>query len=271
MRYLGLVLLLVLAGCGARIETANDQAGAVPGPAFPAPPQDTPTGEWESFPVGRTPRPIVLIGELPAMAGFTTGDAKVAAMSKNYALETDLPTESGPSMISAKQAYEALTRDSKPDRSAPPLPITRVELGVAQFSTDRGRVSLPAWLFHAQHSLGPIAWPADEPAKFWRLGQVPPRTMASGEAKMNGNKLTVVLPAPPEPCPGDAPIHYEPTVTETATVVKIGMRTQGTPGMGNCVRPAILNMAPYDITLPTPLGDRVLLSNEGGIIVVVPA
>jgi hypothetical protein len=260
MRYLGLVLLLVLAGCGGQVDDSQE---------LPIRQPHEPAAEWKSFPVGQTPRPIVLIDELPTMAGFSTGDAKIAALSRNYTLETPLPTDSGPGLVSAKLAYEGLTRNRRPDRS-PPLSISKVELGTAQFNTDRGRASLPAWLFHARDSLGPIAWPADEPAKFWRLGEVRP-AVTTNVAKMNGTKLTVMLPAPRPPCPGDAPVHNEPTVLDAATTVMIGVRTEGTPGTGNCVQDASLRMASYDITLPTPLGDRVLLGADGGVVAVVPS
>ncbi|NUT33924.1 MAG: hypothetical protein HOV79_12710 [Hamadaea sp.] len=46
---------------------------------------------WDGFPIGARPRPIVLAGDAVAVAGFRSGDGKLAALTGRFALTAALP------------------------------------------------------------------------------------------------------------------------------------------------------------------------------------
>jgi hypothetical protein len=242
---------------------------------------------WRNFPVTRTPRPILLLGEPLRETGYHTDDAKMAVATGRYELATTLPsTQPATStatlpdgtfqlpIISAAQAYERLRGTGNPanapGESPAPLQITRVELGTASFHTDRGALDLPAWLFHAPDSREPLAWPAPHPDAFWRLGDLPFAWDAcDGRLAADAVTLTVTMPAPhPGACPGDPIYRYDPVVVEESTFVAVGVRPEIVsiapgPRQDDCGYDLVLRMQQYTVTLATPLGNRVLVSSSG--------
>jgi hypothetical protein len=175
--------------------------------------------DWEDFSVDRVPRPIVLLGSVAKHTGYTTDEAKMAATAGNLTLDTPLPagrpsprpvvlpdaTRSLP-LISAEEAFGELRAnpDAKTVEQTKPLRITRVELGSTTFSTDRGDIELPAWLFRPVDALGPIAWPAVGPDAFWRPGKVVP---AAAPGEQGGTCVhDMMLRLAPYPVTLDAPL-----------------------------------------------------------------
>ena len=291
----GAVLTTLVAGCGRPAggpAVGNNQAGGL---ADPGPEGLDPAvfQKWRDFPVGRTPRPILLIGAPLRETGYHTGDAKLAVATGRYELAATLPPGQPASVpvtlpdgtfrlpvISAEQAYKGVrgsgSPGNAPGESPTPLRITRVELATAPFDTDRGGLDLPAWLFHAPDSFEPLAWPALRPEAFWRLGDL--RSVGDTfDARLaaDGVTLTVTMPAPyPDACPGDPVYRHAPVVLESATAVAVGIRREVVtiaPGTrsDNCGYDAMLRTRKYTVKLAAPLGPRVLVGAEGGPVAVV--
>jgi hypothetical protein len=287
----GALLTSLVAGC------ARPSPAAQPGGGVADPRQDgldpAVLEKWRDFPVGRTPRPILLLGAPLRETGYHTDDAKLAVITGRYELATTLPASQPDSVtatlpdgafrlpvISAERAYGGV-RGSGSSANAPgetptPLRITRVELATAPFDTDRGELRLPAWLFHAPDSMEPLAWPALRPDAFWRLGELQfAQETYDARLDADGVTLTVTMPAPhPGACPGDAVYRHLPVMLESATAVAVGIRREVVsiaPGTrsDNCAYDAMLRTQKYKVKLAAPLGPRVLIGTDGGPVAVV--
>ncbi len=252
---------------------------------------------WDQFPADARPRPILISAPpLIGASGFgSDGDAKVAALDGRYELAATLPSDPPPTLPvampggpaelptrTAQQAFDALraTAPEKPSApGGPPLRITNVELGTATFGSDRGPLTLPAWLFTAPGAVEPLAWPAVADSAFWP--RRPNALVMSGGAHLgaDGSTVTVNLPAPGPVCPGGQLLRYEPAALESAAAVVVGLRAvpygvqPGTPSP-DCATDLVGRTADYPVRLASPLGGRVLLSPIGvgytEVLAVVP-
>ncbi|ROP40471.1 hypothetical protein [Saccharothrix texasensis] len=224
------------------------------------------------FPATAAPRPIVLFQpKLVTVEWQGLEEEKAATGYRFTGVEPPTPGPTsvvlpdGPAtlpLISVRDAVAALPGGGRDGE----VELVSAELGTAAFTTDRGRLELPAWRFRS--SFGSVyAWPAVTPEAFWKRGE---EIIGSHHARTtDGVRLEVELGAPPTPCRGDAPAVKEPVVTETETSVVIGVRTTGP--VGECARTAIYVPRYYPVTLAKPLGSRVLVFEEdGGIIPVTP-
>ncbi|MEU8079006.1 hypothetical protein AB0B31_26635 [Catellatospora citrea] len=277
------VPLLVLAACA----PAPGPGAAAPLVGEAAAPDDVRDllARFADFPVDRTPRPIVLFHGTVKESGYTSDDAKIAMSQGRLELRTTLPgspatvrvalpdgTVELPA-ISARQAYDRLVAvgdpAGAPGASPPPLQVTKVALGEAEFGTDRGPMTLPAWLFTAPESLQPLAVAALADDAFWPVEPTGELLTATGLAA-DGMTLTVRLPAPDVPCPGQPVTEYAAEAVESATAVAVRLRIvatspAATPGGGvDCARDAMMRFAQYPVRLARPLGNRLLLSASGG-------
>jgi hypothetical protein len=284
----GAVLTSLLVGCGrgrgvgavgdgAGVPTSSPEPGWGVDPAVP--------DAWRDFPVRRAPRPILLCGQPLRETGYHSEDAKLAVATGRFELAAILPVRQPATVrvklpdgefplpiIPATQAYEGVRGTGKPgnapDANPTPLRITRVELGTAPFDTDRGRLDLPAWLFHAPQSFEPLAWPAPSPEAFWRLGGLNYPSM-DAQLAAGGVNLTVTMAAPyPGACPGDPIYRHIPVVVESGTAVAVGVRREVVsiepgPRRTDCAYDAMLRTQPYTIALAAPLGNRVLVAASG--------
>ncbi|MEU8004849.1 hypothetical protein AB0B66_27125 [Catellatospora sp. NPDC049111] len=280
-----LAALLVLAGCAP--VPSPEPAGTVPlvGAASPAADAAAQLARFAGFPVDRRPRPILLLGSRVREFGYTTGDAKIAMSQGRLKLQAQLPD--GPATvgavlsdgafelpaISSRQAYELLAAvgdpKSAPDVSPPPLLITKVALGTAEFATDRGPRMLPAWLFTAPESIQPLAVAALADTAFWPVEHADGVLNPAGLAA-DGVTLTLRLPAPGPPCPGEPVREHTAEVVESAQAAVVRLRIAvvspaATAGGEGCVRDAMLRTALYTVRLAQPLGNRVLLGASGDV------
>src|SRR5687767_3862102 len=126
MRMIWLVSLLVLAGCSEPPERRpglGQTASAV-----------HPDLDWTTFPVGRKPRPIIVLDSLPK-PGMTVTLAPAPAPPATMLVT--LPD--GPAELRTITADEAVTAMGA-RRGGPSVGAT---LASAAFNTDRGKVTLP--------------------------------------------------------------------------------------------------------------------------------
>ncbi|MEJ2855585.1 MULTISPECIES: hypothetical protein [unclassified Saccharothrix] len=266
-----LLVLALAASLAAGCASSDTGSGTATGPVLPteAAPVD--------FPVDAKPRPIVLLGSrVEVVDGYKSGEEKLGATEGGFefvgtppatpeAAPVELPD--GTSKLPFLPMSDALQAVSAPPRGKgqqnAPVRLVSAEFGTAEFSTDRGRWPLPAWRFTTEAG-SVLAMPALAPDWFWRLGEVQPAvtTNASG----TGVDITVSMPKAPEPCPGDEPARNEPVVTESATSVTVTVRTIGT--VGQCPRTLALTMQPYPVKLAKPLGNRLLVDGQGGVVAV---
>lgn len=293
-----------LSGCGREGSAIGDgpgQAVGGPGGALPSGPDGSVLEAWRDFPAGRHPRPIVLMGSRIQDAGYTTGQAKMAAVAGAYHLVTRLPDPPPATVpvtlpdgtvrlptIDAASALDLLRgRGGSSGVVRPkitpsaPLAITDIEYGTASFLTDRGPRTLPAWLFHTADEIGPTAVLALAPEAVWPLdGAARPVPIAlsltHATVSADGLTLTVTLAAAPEPCPGQPIVRYAGVAVESSTAVAVGLTgtVTGTrspvPGRP-CAQALVYRTAAYRIHLAAPLGGRVLLDSAGKIIPVTSA
>jgi hypothetical protein len=285
----GAVVTSLLVGCGRPVGS-----GASPAPVPSEPGWDVDPAvldAWRDFPVDRAPRPILLLGQPLRETGYHSEGAKLAVATGRFDLAAALPSGQPATVtvkladgrfplpiIPAAQAYDGVrgtgSPGNAPDANPTPLRITRVELGTAPFDTDRGRLDLPAWLFHAPESFEPLAWPAPSPEAFWRLGDL---NYASSDARVaaDGLTLTVTMAAPyPGACPGDPVYRHIPVVVESRTAVALGVRrevvrTEPGPRRTDCGYDLMLRTQPYTVRLAAPLGHRVLVTADGPASVTV--
>jgi len=94
---------------------------------------------WIDFPVDADPRPWVFVGSvvLPD-GGFRTGEAKISFLKGDVI--TTVPVPDDVLRLVRAQRHQVSGRPE-----SPPLVISDVLRSDADFSTDRGRVRLPAW------------------------------------------------------------------------------------------------------------------------------
>jgi hypothetical protein len=264
-------------------------------PAQPsAPPTDAAALDaWAQFPAGAHPRPIVLsaLPQLPE-GGFTSGDGKLAALDGRYELAAALPADPPPTVavtlpdgpaqlptMTARQALDTLST-APPGSDGPAARITHVELGTATFGSDRGGLTLPAWLFTVDGAQGPIAVPAVAQSALWP--RQPGGLVIGGGARVgtDGRTLKVVLvTGNGATCPGMQRMREEPAVLESASAVVVGLRSvadgvvPGTP-VPDCGVAATGIDTEFTVPLASPLGGRVLLAVQGAdyfeVMAVVP-
>ena len=163
-----------VAGC-----TPNGLAAGAGAPNATVPPLLQP---FVDFPVHTSPRPIVVLpgpvgfdmqaGGQPA--SFPDDDSKLAYVSGAIDPPSHFPDgpaqADGYPIIGSAEAFRLLTRRGTGSSQAPAVPrlwVTAVSLGKATFETDRGSLSLPAWLFSISKSnfLTPVL--ALAPARQW--------------------------------------------------------------------------------------------------------
>jgi len=235
-------------------------------------------GLWADFPVSASPRPLVLTsGTVSGPAsGFATGEAKEAFASGAFTEPTPFPVgpdrAAGYPVVTARTAFEAMRADGSPILGAPspptPLVVTAIQLGSASFDTDRGVRDLPAWLFSFRDVHDPAAVLAVAPSEQY---PVPPGAEHVGnlgaQVSPDGRTVTVRFtgaPAGNGPCTEDYTIDHLSSDTAVAVIVRT---TRAKAPGALCL--LVGHPREVSLTLPLPLGDRVLVQAPSGAPVVV--
>lgn len=267
-------------------------AGACAGPGEGVSARVEATGEpgdaWDAFPVDQVPRPIVVTGEMVEVTGFRSGEAKLAFQTGRLELRTPVlqtPTTVTVDLPEGQFTFPALAPEeafayvraqgspaNAPDADPAPIEITRVTLGVAEFSTDRGPLPMPAWLFGGGDIAGVIAWPAVGKEAFWRYGEPnDAATIRPSQLSRDGRRIRYTVPGHAD-CPSQPVMRYRVDVTETVTTVVLTTvrESASTPRTLDKDRPCEAVGAkpvPYDVDLANPLGNRVVITHPEGATV----
>jgi hypothetical protein len=140
------------------------------------------------------------------------------------------------------------------------LTTTDVTLGTAVFLTDRGSISLPAWLISFQGVRNPAAVLAVGDASLFEVPVEPSTAPIGARTTSRPRTLTLTFTggaAGTGPCAVDYSAH----VTESTVAVAVGIEatTHGSSGIA-CV--AIGYSRHVTVTLSEPLGARVLVDEK---------
>ena len=237
-------------------------------------------GAWRSFPLGRNPRPVIVLGAGSIVLPPRPHE-QVAFATGRYVLNAHLP--SGPGRIAgyrlllAAGAYRSLRANAMPDSQFHArLQIVAVKLGFATFETDRGRQRLPAWPFSARGLSQSAAVLAAQPFT------LPPRPhihvsssvvvdTAEEFARLSqgGTKATISFVGGPA---GNGPCDDNYTVRsfESATAVAYVIRHRSTRSSGGSQACSLVGQErKVTATFTRPLGRRVLI--DGADALPIPA
>jgi hypothetical protein len=283
---LGSLLLASLLLAPLLLAACRESNGPPPKPDGPQAPAVGALLTWEGFPWDRHPRPVVLLGETATAAGgFVDDAARLAFLDRRLTVTAALPAApatarvelpDGPAELALIGAAAAVAALSKPvggsGPAGPPLVLDRVSFAPATFHSDRGPLTLPAWQFSGPGTLGPIAWPAVDPAALWRPGEVragPTATVAADDVT-----LTFALPMPARlACPGSGlvTVHGRSTSTPYGVAIGVGDTGSALPAPPGCTAGGGERPAEYHVVLFEPLGGRIVIGPDGGVVTVLRA
>ncbi|MBB5629593.1 hypothetical protein [Sphaerisporangium krabiense] len=247
------------------------------GPLNQVPDMSSTLRRWERFPVHLSPRPILLLSDLPVSEG---GAKSISRLSPSVDLPAAPPPPArvglpdGPAMlrqVSAREAYQRLTTALEGDRYRRDSgTVSGFHLTNSTFMSDRGPLALPAWIFELRGG-GTLSWPALAPTAFWPDRHVGPSgEISEARADASGTTITAWLPIPHGGCGGDG-IDALRRVTESDQAVAVStFRSRPRTGDSRCVVPADLRLSPYRLLLKRPLGNRVLTDEYGQPVMVTP-
>jgi len=272
-----LAALLVLSGCG----SVKTQGSSTPLPR-PSPPAAA-LEMWKDFPANSNPRPLIVFErsiERIGQEGFSSEpNRKVAWGCNKFTFAPGVQTSTlvpgaviagGVSFpgISSAHAYSELIAARKPVEALPPdcstygpFVIKSIRLGTADFFTDRGSVSLPAWLFDVTEIRAYLAYVAIDPVAFWAGGHVE-EGMGAGVSADGWTLKIGVSNAQAGPCGAD----YTATAAESSTAVAVAvMRIPHALPNEEVACDLMLRVSFIEVKLKAPLGDRVLLDEQGRV------
>lgn len=186
---------------------------------------------WTTFPVDRSPRPLVLLQPdvIDPASGFPDGDSKAAYLDHHIRLATALPTpdlpDRGYPLRPAADAVAALTGDADPS-AADALAITSVTLSQHAYATDRGDDPLPAWAVRFAGVTDPAYVLAVADSARFVYPQDGSSWVGSGRVAVRGNQLTFAL-TPEHTSTGPCDVAYTQSaqVTGSAAVVELAITT----------------------------------------------
>jgi hypothetical protein len=255
----GLAVCLAAAGCGGekQLNSAGDGSAAL--------------ADWQDFPVGATPRPVVLVGP------STVGPAGPERGGPGYQPELGRgdvllpkqlpprpPRTGGFTVMSAQDAAQLLHVVPSRETTLPsPLRVTGIRFGTGVFDTDRGSRRLPAWLFSFAGVTRPAAVLAVPPFLPHNPSEGPATAGDNARVSQDGRTVTIDFVGY-GPGRGACATDYIARVAESATAVAILIDTStakvpdGT--VIDCAAPT--HRQTVTVTLSAPLGARVLIDGR---------
>ena len=278
------VVAVVLVACGA----ANGN-GAIPTPTPISPPTDALAG-WARFPADHSPRPVVLIINASSPGGFTSDNAKIAALCHKFTLGTVLPTavpfaanvtwSTGTTgiypSISAAAALAAMKQPG-PGTSEPycvtvqALVVTGARFARSEFLTDRGTAEIDSWLFRMRGLIGEMVYPALTAESMWNADMTKGSPDRGSVVSSDGRTLTFSFYGAPStngPCGAD----YRGVVAESLAAVAIALQVISHAKPGDLVACSVVaQLRSVEVALANALGGRVVLDETGNVTSVCPS
>jgi len=149
-----------------------------------------------------------------------------------------------------------------------PFVITAMRYATAGFQTDRGTMTMSAWLFDVPEVNAYIAHSAIDPRSFWGGKVTSTGGGIGGRVSADGRTLKIpVSNAEPGPCGAD----YTTATAESDTAAAIAIKSIPHASPGEAVMcPLVLHMSSITVALKAPLGGRVLLDEKGEVGSVCP-
>lgn len=233
---------------------------------------------WDEFPVGRQPRPIVLMGSTIGPAGGPTVEDRTAILRNapvvsDVAMPTWLLDALQPAYPEQQQARPVHVRslrsvypEFRTDRGNRPLPAYRIEFSGSRFRP--GRAPNPKSEgagFPPMYALDPQVeattwWPPDLDSSYrGGLRHLPPAVLVDGERTV---RVTVN---------GSPPAYTDMRVSdvlESRTAALLVIHETPRPGVEAIPLAAVGRL--LIARLSKPLGARVLLQQDGIPIEVIP-
>ena len=283
--------VLVLAACGQPRESggaiasqeAQPPAVTATPPTSPPPISEPPSSGgsifivspqaseiWSTYPASISPRPLVLPWGLivEPKDGYPDDASKQAVADGAIDGPDVLPASPGVvnamPIISAGEALAILRRGD--GQQAQRIKVSAVELGTAEFVTDRGPATLPAWLFTLPGTPEPLAVIAvASPARFAAADTAPLGFAMKGHVDASDTAVTVSFVGAAEG-DGACTADYRLDLIEHDTFVEASTTTTRSGG-GTCS--AVGYQRGATATLSRPLAGRVLVDAATGAAVVV--
>lgn len=238
---------------------------------------------WSRFGATGTPRQVVPLEAVldPSLAGLSRYDPKtrrvhnldaaLAFKAAHFALRTPVPPTPnrfhGWRVISARQAFRLLLNsgDHGPDQPKTRLAITRARLASGAFSTDRGKLTLPAWAFTVHGVKQPVRVLALPGSRVFN-----PPTSWDGENATVSDNGRVIRVAFVGGHAGDKPCDDSYTVGNVANTHAVAFWIIDHPAArsGNVLCDAVGYPRIVAIHLAKPLGARALVNSYGAPVPV---
>jgi hypothetical protein len=296
---IGSVALLIVAAVSA---VAGIATGGSSGPPSP-PPTGLPPGHagaelasalgaWSTYPTNVSPRPTILLGPsvLDPQGGFTNSDIGIADDMKNSYLNGAInppaswpngpATAAGFKIISAQAAFKLLTTPTGGSTmTSPALTATGMQLGTGSFLSDRGPITLPAWLVTIAGVEAPAKILAIAPSGLSPKTNVKSANPAMSALIGNDERTLEVNFVGGTSGPGPCGSSYTLTTAESSHAVAvlvsehINPTPKSTRPMSGQISCALVGELRHVTTrLSSPLGARVVVDAQNkGVVVVSPA
>ena len=243
---------------------------------------DGATRAWAGFPVGSSPRPLILLEGyvLNPEFGFPDDNSKIAYGNGEITPPSSWPASPTSSMgfpiIGAPAAFKTLTTSNSVVGSPPPLSITGVELGSGLFLTDRGWRVLPAWLFSLSGIQNPAKVFAVGPSAIYSApvsrGGVSPAQMSVAVGA--GGRQMVVNFVGAAAGTGPCTASYTLSLKESKQAVAVAVISHAHGGpLGKDVACSLVGCGRHvTAELDAPLGGRVVVdASSDGAVSATPA
>ena len=267
----------------ALVSCQGPQGAAVPSPVSPP---TAALASWDTFPVGQTPRPVVLVvNSFPTVGFGSDPDAKAAAACNKLTTATNLSnavprtatvswstgTKGAYPSISAAAAFAAMTQyrsaaAQSACASVQPFVVTAVHFLPYGFVTDRGQAKIDSWLF-TLNGIDLVAYPAVASSAL--LNADLSRSSAY-QSTLSADALSLTVSFGAKESTGVCAADYRGVVAESRTAVAVALQEIPHPDsdQSNCA--GITELRTVQVPLASPLGDRLVLDASGDLVSVCP-
>jgi hypothetical protein len=277
----------VLAVAAVSLSACSDLPGVAHAVvSSPVSPPTAALAAWDAFPVGQTPRPVVLlVNSFPTVGFGSDPDAKMAATC--HKLTTSIPLSNAvprtanvswsigaksvyPSM-SAAAAFAAMTQyGSGASQSVctpvQPLVVTAVHFLPYGFASDRGQAQIDSWLF-TLNGIDLVAYPAVAPSALLNADLSRSSTYAS---TLSADALSLTVGFSAKESTGVCAADYRGVVAESRTAAAVALQEIPHPDSDQSNCEGISEWRSVNVHLASPLGGRLVLDASGNLIPVCP-